>query len=175
MVVFKIGPNNREALLRFNRRIILIFTIPIVVGLTVYFFSNYGISEGEVIKLKDYLTLEEYGKFDSRLMKYYVTKNMNPKMLNSYAKNDCYEKKFEKEKDEFLKEYMSYAKELKERITLHLAILPEKMWVKSYSYLTVPETDVCILVRISDKEGVGVIGYEDKNRELRLFNLFELK
>lgn len=154
----------------FPNKIFITLAVSIVliaIGVTFYFLNNYGISENRVYKLRKYLLNKDVPGFDLKLYKYYITKNMSEDELKLLAKNDCYEQKFGNSKSERLPNYQNYIKILKEKLFVYLDIDASGSF--SNKYISVPGTDQCYIIVVSDTEGKSVIGYEDKNRDLKLY------
>lgn len=159
----------REKIFGTLKKFSFLFFILLVIGLVIYFFNNFGISDGMIYKLQGNLRIDDYRKFDTRLLKYYVTKNMEVNDLIIYAAKDCHEQGFDKTSGNLFLTHKIYLDELRERILLHLGLDPGLNKQLSYQYIPISDTDVCYIIGIYNSDGKGILGYENISRELVLF------
>ncbi len=108
--------------------------------------------------------------YDIRLVKFFFsTKKITEEQIINLAKNNCYENKVVRYPGS-VQYYDTYIRNMNNRFLSKLGLDSKKAEGILYYYQKVPETDQCWLIWAFGTNGYGIVGYDDRNSEIKIFH-----
>jgi hypothetical protein len=95
---------------------------------------------------------------------------MNRDGILNLAKNNCYTPKFPADSIIKYPQYIQYQRSLREKLINRIGLDDKKILGLLFVSDEVPDTNKCWLIWLVDTKGKGLVGYENQDSELQVFN-----